>query len=440
MTEPSKISRALSLIASIVLVFLMGAWLTHQDAFPYRPYLERAFFSFETHLSYLNPSGDTLKKQFWSESRFEQTGVTEFKEKKTYDGLTFYCSRDGTAAKLIDLEGNEVHTWSKSFGEAWPTPSHMPNPAESENIIWDLCHLFPNGDILAVFKASNHFPGGHGMIKLDVDSNVEWKYGEPVHHDVEVESNGQILTLIRESSPLPESLDGRGNDLAPQIFESSLVLLSPDGRELKRISLIDALLKSEYSWIATAWQTGTKPSDPFHFNNVERVPKNFADKVESVDAGDILLSARDLSAFLVLDPKQERIVWAQTGYWSTQHDPDFVNDGNILFFDNLGLLKRSEKSRVVEYDPGNYEMLWSYDGSSSKKLFSFVMGEQQPLPNGNVLIAESREGRILEVTQEGEIVWEYIHPVREPYKGEQWIPSFSFGVKRYPRAELTFID
>jgi hypothetical protein len=37
------------------------------------------------------------------------------------------------------------------------------------------------------------------------------------------------------------------------------------------------------------------------------------------------------------------------------------------------------------------------------------MGKHQRLPNGNVLIAESGQGRAFEVTPEGKIVWEYIN-------------------------------
>ena len=38
------------------------------------------------------------------------------------------------------------------------------------------------------------------------------------------------------------------------------------------------------------------------------------------------------------------------------------------------------------------------------------MGNAQRLPNGNTLVCESSYGRFFEVTQEGEIVWEYVNP------------------------------
>jgi archaeosine-15-forming tRNA-guanine transglycosylase len=41
-----------------------------------------------------------------------------------------------------------------------------------------------------------------------------------------------------------------------------------------------------------------------------------------------------------------------------------------------------------------------------------VRGDQQRLTNGNTLITESEGGRILEIAPDGEIVWEFINPVR----------------------------
>jgi hypothetical protein len=43
--------------------------------------------------------------------------------------------------------------------------------------------------------------------------------------------------------------------------------------------------------------------------------------------------------------------------------------------------------------------------------YSFIGGFVERLPNWNSLITETTTGRIFEVNQEGEIVWEYVHPV-----------------------------
>ncbi len=56
---------------------------------------------------------------------------------------------------------------------------------------------------------------------------------------------------------------------------------------------------------------------------------------------------------------------------------------------------------------------------------------QERLPNGNTLITESDGGRLLEVTPAGEIVWEYLNPVRGG-EAEELIPIVSWGQRIDP--------
>ena len=65
-------------------------------------------------------------------------------------------------------------------------------------------------------------------------------------------------------------------------------------------------------------------------------------------------------------------------------------------------------SRVLEINPVTLELVWSYTGP---RFFSTNISGAQRLPNGNTLITEGAPGRLLEVTSDRRIVWEYIYPV-----------------------------
>ena len=113
------------------------------------------------------------------------------------------------------------------------------------------------------------------------------------------------------------------------------------------------------------------------------------------------------------DLDEEQLVWAAKGYWYAQHDPQILPDGNILMFDNRGNFNMpGGASRALQFDPRTMAITWQYAGTESSPLESAIRSYATRLPNGNTLITESNGGRILEVTPGGEIVWEFVNPVR----------------------------
>jgi hypothetical protein len=65
---------------------------------------------------------------------------------------------------------------------------------------------------------------------------------------------------------------------------------------------------------------------------------------------------------------------------------------------------------VIEVDAATDTIVWSYDTKPSWRFFSSFISGAQRLENGNTLICEGMQGRLFEVTTEGNIVWEYVNP------------------------------
>ncbi|TFG48562.1 MAG: DUF1566 domain-containing protein, partial [Candidatus Brocadiia bacterium] len=57
------------------------------------------------------------------------------------------------------------------------------------------------------------------------------------------------------------------------------------------------------------------------------------------------------------------------------------------------------------------QIVWQYGSKSNQGLFSHIGSSCQRLPNGNTLICAMTEGHLLEVTENGQLVWEYINPI-----------------------------
>lgn len=321
-----------------------------------------------------------------------ESGVTIHDRERAQDGLNFYCSGHAPEAFLMDMDGNVLHRWGRSFAELWPDADVA---RDDENTRWwRRCHLLPDRSILVIFE-------GLGIARLDRDSNPIWQNLNGAHHDLEVLPDGSIWVLTRERRLLPRLGIGR------PVFEDYATQLDASGREVRRVSLLEAL---EGSGLQGLWDRPGPNGDLFHTNTLAVLDGRAADRRPAFAKGNLLVSMLKLDAIAVVDPDREVAVWTHTGGFRKQHDPKLLDGGNLLLFDNRG--PGGDRSRVLELEPERFETVWEYQGSESNPLFSKQLGTAERLPNGNTLITESDRGRALEVTPSGEIVWEFHNPHR----------------------------
>jgi hypothetical protein len=88
------------------------------------------------------------------------------------------------------------------------------------------------------------------------------------------------------------------------------------------------------------------------------------------------------------------------------------------------------------WGPNSFD--WTYIANPPQDMYSTGLGAIQLLPNGNRLINEGREGRAFEITNSGQIVWEYKNPMKNGQPVSQYdstlTPSINqqFRFLRYP--------
>lgn len=334
-------------------------------------------------------------------------------------GLTFVVGngRDGFGAWLIDQDGTVRHRWQGKYSEIFGKAPQLMWQARDSTIAWHGSHLYPDGSIVFNFQ-DNSFPYGSGLVKLDKDSNVVWKVDRNTHHDVSVDDEGNLWVPAQHYRP--EGIPGLGN-LKPWYYEDTILKVSPDGKVLDEISVLEALRDWPGLISVTYEEDPTlqiRSNDLTHLNNVEPLPRALAAAFPQFAPGDLLLSLRNMNTVAVLDPRTRKIKWVMHGQFAQQHDPDFLPNGNIMLFDNLGGINGDRacgRSRVLELDPKTTQVAWRYDGCGGVPFDSERRGTVEQLSNGNVLIAESLGGRVLEVTHEAQprIVWEYFNIVGE---------------------------
>lgn len=114
-----------------------------------------------------------------------------------------------------------------------------------------------------------------------------------------------------------------------------------------------------------------------------------------------------------------------------QHDVQWIDEGlpgagHLLIFNNGRGRPDGEYSSVDELATpvnadGKYvcpqgeafgpkELVWTYAARDRRTFFSGHISGAQRLPNGHTLICSGEQGRMFEVTREGDVVWEYRNP------------------------------
>lgn len=401
------ILRVASMVALAILIFLAGSLVTISGRFP-GPQLTRAYEGGQAFYAKLTRYQDVYRTDLWAHERRKERGVTVHDPRRAQQGVTLYTAGNAAAAYLVDMQGEVLHTWERPFSTVWtPDSGGVKEPQPDSHVYFRKAHVFPNGDLIALYEGAGDTPYGYGLVKLDRDSNVIWSYFGRAHHQFDVGPDGKIYVLTHEF--VEDEVDGFGH-LKPPRLEDFLVVLSPEGNELMKVRLFTAVADSRYRQMLYTLPEFAFP-DPTHVNTVKYIDKDEAANFAYGKEGQILLSFRAFDGIGVLDLETQKLVWGTKGFWIGQHDPDILPNGDILMFDNFGNYDApTGKSRVVEFDPATMEIKWQYAGTRQSPLDSNIRSDQQRLPNGNTLISESDGGRILEVTPDGEIAWEFLIP------------------------------
>lgn len=415
------------------------------------------------------------------------SGTTIYDPEKCWNGYTIFQAKE-TGAALIDMSGSVVKLWKGLHGfpnSILPGGYVMGSTGERPvkfafQDMRDLVQVDWDGNIVWKFDRYEEIQ----------DEGEEPAWMARQHHDFQREG-----CPVGYYVPGMEPQVDRGNTLIvchknlknPAIsqnplMDDTIIEVTWDGKIVWEWISSDHFEKmgfSEASKNIIARNPTMKPQgvgDWMHINCMSKLGPN-----RWFDAGDerfhpenIMFDGRQTNIIAIIDKKTGKLVWKvgpdydstpelkKLGWIIGQHHAHMIprglpGEGNILVFDNGGWagygaphpcsptghnVALRDHSRVLEFDPVTLEIVWQYTPVEAGFLFpldatrfySPFISSAQRLPNGNTLITEGSDGRMIEVTPEHEIVWEYISPYwgkamkmnmvyrayRVPY---EWIPQ-----------------
>lgn len=313
-------------------------------------------------------------------------GYTAFQPDNIEPGYTLVAGLNADpegpfhVVRLYDASGAEVHHWPVRYDA-------LDSEVQPQNTMLHGMEVFEDGSIAVTFDS------GQALARLDACGEPMWSNVGGYHHSLTRDGEGALVSWLgeavvwvdEETGEVLRKLDLReeiahGNDRAQQGYLDIRTVTpeSPEG-------------KMDYGL------------DPFHPNDAEPLRADMAAAFPMFEAGDVLLSLRELNLVTVVDPETGRMKWWHHGPWFKQHDPDFQPDGTITVYDNnTGTMR----SRIMRIDPATDEVSEDFAGTEDQPFYSWRRGKHQILPNGNLLLTEAEHGRLLEVDPDGELVWE----------------------------------
>jgi hypothetical protein len=308
-------------------------------------------------------------------------------------------------AKIVDSGGHVIHQWTVGWFTLWPNPTHLPEEAVPKAKPGEIIHgvaLTDNGDLVFNYERL-------GMVRIDACSSVKWRLAERTHHSLYWDTARRSFWTLGQRSGASDV--ARLPNHAKSFVEYSILEVSPEGKILQEISIADMLIRNGLQgmlYMSTKDNWGTAVSgDTLHANDVETFPEKMTPGI--FQPGDVMVSLRNINGVFVFDGKTLKTKFKTIGKVLRQHDPDFVDGNTISIFDNNNLRPETKDvySKIAQIDARDGSASVVYGGSAEQSFFTDIMGKHQYLDNGNILLTESRNGRALEVTEDGRVVWEY---------------------------------
>ena len=263
-------------------------------------------------------------------------------------------------------------------------------PLSSQNRVWSPL-LWENGYVTFCYPWND-------LITFDPKNSREiWRIRGSFHHSIEFDHNGDIWVCGSGASHLGVKIqDGLASN-SYRYEDQILVKISKEGKILSRIKVSDLLIESGLEYLMNGPVGFQFNQDPLHLNQISPI------LVESQNfkKGWILVSLRNISTILLVNPEDRKIVWHKSGPWINQHSVFQYDDSRISVLDNhsFGLgnfwLSPTNTSRIVIFDPINSNLNEVVIEKNFNQFFRLkIEGRAIPIGDSRWLLEDSMAGSL----------------------------------------------
>jgi hypothetical protein len=411
--------RLLFAAAACVLSFLYGVATVQLEVFPYR-LLKEARLGWE---AWASLEKERFPKAF---QRFEADAAPRPGARHLAQGagaeavlvtggpyqMMDLCPTHGCMAWISDREGRILHTWEVDLDQLREGLAGISGRINRLSLNPVGMSLGADGSLLITLQGRDTYPIYVSLVKVDRRGRIVWKRVDHSHHWPAVDAQGRIYAPY---SILVKNLKQVAGTVVPVSCRTGVTsvdairVVSPEGESLREIALLEGFVRSGHGALFYAVRDGC---DITHLNSVALLPPSAVKAIPGASAGDLLVSLREPSAVALLDAHSGAVKYVLAGRTGAQHSAQFLPDGTVLAFDNLGGDAALGGSRVVRLDlvKGSAATVFPRGGEEGLlPVRSETAGHINVSEDGTrALVSVTHQGRIIEIdVASGTPLWVY---------------------------------
>ncbi len=322
------------------------------------------------------------------------------------------CPTWGCMAWITDRSGRILHAWEVDLDALWKGIRGFSGDVNRLSLYPVGMALGADGSLVVSFQGRDTYPIQIGIAKVDRAGKILWKRFDNSHHWITTDERGNVYTPFAYFEKAPQGVPGTRVDLDcedGEAFMDGIRVLGPDGTPVREIRLMDKFVAAGYRGLFYGLRNGCNPT---HLNSVALASAEVAKHIPGAEAGDLLVSLREASAVALLDGETGAVKYVLAQRTAAQHGPQFLPDGTVLVFDNLGGDSELGGSRVVRLDlvKGTAQTVFPREAHEGLvPFFSQTAGHIDVSRDGRrALVASTHQGRIVEIdVASGRPLWAY---------------------------------
>ncbi len=417
-------------------------------------------------------------------------GLLSYDIAQSYQGYTLIYPHNQPNIYLLNNCGEVVHTWEDEENF---------RPGNTVYLRDDGSIVKTKRDA-SVIDDEIWAGGGGAIVEIrSWENDLLWSFelndeNARLHHDIALIPNGNILMLAWEKKSNEEAIaQGRRPDLLNQevLWPDYVFEVNPNTDEIVwEWHAWDHLIqdydetKANYGVVSEHpelidinWDTNEGKSDWMHSNALDFRPElnqimisvptfheiwiiDHSTTTEqsaghvggnSNHGGDLLYRAGNQQAYQMGDSTDQILFYQHDAHWSNEFIPNThpFFDHVVCFnnrvgedFSSIEIFETSWNMYLTDYQPFQgtfppYEFQNTITHPTPTDFHSTGLSSAQLLPNGNVLSCSGRQGYIVELTPNNDLVWEYVVPFMQGQPVEQGTvlelnDNLTFRAFRYP--------